>query len=96
LLSNAHDQLPTDLALLGLSTAFDEVIGSAAVGLAKPDPRIYELAARAFGVTVSECFFVDDLAPNIEAAKALGMDGVVFTSVAQLRVDLVARGLVNG
>ena len=96
LLSNAHDQLPADLALLGLAGAFDEVIGSAAVGLAKPDPRIYELAARTFGVTVSECFFIDDLAPNIEAAKALGMDGVVFTSAAQLRVDLVARGLVNG
>jgi putative hydrolase of the HAD superfamily len=96
LLSNAHDQLPADLALLGLSNAFDEVIGSAAVGLAKPDPRIFELAASAFGVTVSECFFVDDLAPNIEAAKAVGMDGVVFTSAAQLRVDLVARGLVAG
>jgi putative hydrolase of the HAD superfamily len=95
LLSNAHDQLPSDLALLGLTGAFDEVIGSAAVGLAKPDPRIYELAAAAFGVTPSECFFIDDLAPNIEAAKALGMDGVVFTSAAQLRADLTARGLLD-
>jgi putative hydrolase of the HAD superfamily len=96
LLSNAHDQLPTDLALLGLSGAFDEVIGSAAVGLAKPDPRIYELAARSFGVSVSDCFFVDDLVSNIEAAKALGMDGAVFTSAAQLRVDLTTRGLLDG
>jgi putative hydrolase of the HAD superfamily len=94
LLSNAHDQLPADLALLGLSQAFDEVIGSAAVGLAKPDERIFQLAADAFGVRPAECFFADDLAPNIAAARALGMDGVVFTSADQLRSELAARGLV--
>ena len=91
LLSNAHDSLTADLALLGLTDAFDAVIGSADVGLAKPDPAIYALAAATFKVEPHECFFADDLAPNIESARAFGMDAVVFTSADQLRRELQAR-----
>ncbi len=95
LLSNAHDQLPRDLVDLGLGDAFDVVVCSALVGLAKPDPRIYEYAAAQFGVAPSECFFTDDLEPNVSAARALGIDAVVFMGPGALRAELSALGLVR-
>jgi putative hydrolase of the HAD superfamily len=39
--------------------------------------------------------FIDDIPANIAAARVLGIDGIVFTSVAQLRGDLVTRGLAG-
>jgi 2-haloacid dehalogenase len=69
------------------------VLVSGEVGLAKPDPRIFELLARRFGLDPSGTVFADDSAPNVAAAAALGFDAVLFTSAARLRTDLVARGL---
>jgi HAD superfamily hydrolase (TIGR01509 family) len=40
---------------------FDDIIISAEVGLMKPDPRVYHLAARRLGVVPAETLFVDDL-----------------------------------
>jgi putative hydrolase of the HAD superfamily len=43
----------------------------------------------------SEALFIDDIAANIAAARALGIDGIQFTTVEQLRRDLDARGLAG-
>lgn len=69
------------------------VVVSGETGLAKPDPRIFELTARRFGLTPSRTVFADDSVPNVEAAARVGFDAVVFTSADRLRADLVARGL---
>jgi epoxide hydrolase-like predicted phosphatase len=55
---------------------FDDVVISAQVGMRKPEPRIFELAAGRLGVPVDACVFVDDLDRNVEVARALGMVGV--------------------
>jgi putative hydrolase of the HAD superfamily len=55
---------------------FDDVVCSAEVGLAKPDAAIYRLAAERLGLPPAACVFVDDLEANVEAARALGMQGV--------------------
>ena len=57
---------------------FDDVISSADVGLAKPDPAIYRLAAERLGLTVEECLFIDDMERNIVAAREVGMTAVHF------------------
>ena len=57
-------------------TLFDAVVISGEVGLRKPDPEIYALAARDLGVAPEQCVFVDDIATNIRGAVAAGMVGV--------------------
>lgn len=52
---------------------FDVVIESQAVGMRKPDPRIYELACRELSVTPPETAFLDDIGLNLKSARALGM-----------------------
>ena len=57
---------------------FDDIVCSADVGMAKPDLRIYEMAARRLDVSPESCVFIDDLPANVEAARAIGMLGVHF------------------
>ena len=59
---------------------FDAVVISAEVGLRKPDPAIFLLAAERIGVPPEECVFVDDLLHNAEGARAVGMEGIVHRS----------------
>jgi putative hydrolase of the HAD superfamily len=59
------------------------VVDSAFVGMRKPDPAIYELTLKRLGVGGEECVFVDDLEPNCETARALGMLAVRFEQPAQ-------------
>jgi putative hydrolase of the HAD superfamily len=60
----------------GWDELFDAVVISGEVGLRKPEPEIYALAARRLGVDPSQCVFVDDLTPNVRGAEAAGMVGV--------------------
>ena len=66
-----------------IADAFDKLIISAEVGLAKPDPRIYQLALEGLGVQASQAIFVDDFIENLEAASALGMHAVHFKNRTQ-------------
>jgi len=78
-LSNADHTLRQRLAdAHGIIDLFDDVVCSADVGMAKPDPRIYELAASRLGLEPGECVFIDDLESNVEAARQAGMSGVHF------------------
>lgn len=85
LVSNASVQLEADLEVLGLADLADEVVSSARVGIAKPDPRIFEIAADRAGVPAARCLFVDDTLENVEAAAALGMRAVHFREPEDLR-----------
>ena len=57
----------------GLRDLFDAFFESSALGLQKPDPRIYQHACSALGVQPSEAVFLDDIGRNLKAARALGM-----------------------
>jgi putative hydrolase of the HAD superfamily len=61
--------------------------------IAKPDPAIYQHTLEKLGVAPEEAIFIDDLPHNIAAARALGIDGILFKDVAQLRQELSARKL---
>jgi putative hydrolase of the HAD superfamily len=63
---------------LGVHHLFDMIVCSAAVGMAKPDARIYALAADRIGLPVAECVFIDDFEHNVQAAREAGMAGIHF------------------
>jgi epoxide hydrolase-like predicted phosphatase len=91
LLSNAWDDLRIALEQQwSIVNAFDEVIISAEVGLAKPDSRIFHLALERLGVQPEEAVFVDDFLHNVEGARAVGMQAIHFRSSEQARADLEA------
>jgi putative hydrolase of the HAD superfamily len=69
------------------------VINSARVGLAKPDVRIFHLAAEALGVPTSACVFTDDIPRNVEGARTAGMRAFQFQGAAHLESELRALGV---
>lgn len=75
-----------------LDDHFDAVVISDQVGLRKPDPAIYQLAADKLGVSTSDCIFVDDTEHNLPPADALGMTVVYFTD-PQTGVPDIAKAL---
>jgi putative hydrolase of the HAD superfamily len=77
----------------GFVREFDAGVFSARVQLIKPDPAIFQLAAQRFGVAPAELVFLDDHAPNVAAARALGWQAVVFSDAAQCARDLQQAGL---
>lgn len=89
LVSNATSELAAHLRELELHDAFDHVVSSYDVGVAKPDPRIFEIAAGHAGVPPERCLFVDDRAENVDAARVLGMTGVVYRAPADLETALL-------
>ncbi|HTJ31172.1 MAG TPA: HAD family phosphatase [Acidobacteriaceae bacterium] len=71
---------------------FDALVWSYQHGMVKPDPEIYQLAAEKIGAPTEEILFLDDRLENIEGAERVGMHGLQFSTVEQLRKDLVAKG----
>lgn len=90
--TNATTRLESDVDALGLTRHVDAIVGSARLGVAKPDPGIYLAAAVEAGVPPERCLFVDDSATNVAAARALGMTGHHFTGVPGLRAVFASRG----
>jgi putative hydrolase of the HAD superfamily len=71
-----------------LDEIMDAIIVSAEEGLAKPDPRIFQLAAERLGVRPDECIFVDDVLDNVAGAQSISMKGVQFISTEQCIADV--------
>jgi putative hydrolase of the HAD superfamily len=57
---------------------FDDIVCSADIGMAKPEPRIYAIAAERLSLAPGECVFIDDLERNVDAAHQAGMHGILF------------------
>ena len=72
---------------------FDVLVWSYQHRMAKPDPAIYEHTMRQLATRADETLFIDDKPVNIEAARALGMMAIQFSTVELLRHELVATGL---
>lgn len=53
---------------------FDEKILSFELGLLKPDPRIFRKALFYRQGNPDECFYTDDIPPNVESARKEGLD----------------------
>ncbi len=74
---------------------FDDVVVSAEVGMAKPEPEVFRLAARRLGIGPAECVFVDDWDVNVNAAREVGMTAVLHRADKgdDLRAQLAAVGV---
>ena len=69
---------------------FDVLVESRAVGMRKPDPRIYELTCRRLDVAPAETAFLDDIGANLKSARALGMRTIKVDDPEQALRDLGA------
>jgi 2-haloacid dehalogenase len=74
---------------------FDGTVVSGFEGVAKPDPRIYELLLDRFGLEPQTTLLIDDSAENVAAARDVGITAIKFESPAALRDELVAAGLLS-
>ena len=72
---------------------FDVLVWSCQFGAVKPDPAIYRYTLGKLGTQPNETLFIDDKLPNVEAARALGIQAIEYSSVEQLRNELIAAGL---
>jgi glucose-1-phosphatase len=63
------------------------------LGLAKPNPEIFRTALRRVGRPPEACAFFDDVPAFVEAACGLGIQGQLFTTAANFRVQLARLGL---
>lgn len=68
--------------------AFEEIVISAEVGLAKPNPEIYQLTLRRLQVEPEQAVFIDDFEENVAEARALGLHAIQFHSKQQTLREL--------
>lgn len=97
LISNAWSDLRDYLVREKMDDAFDHIIISAEVGVAKPEPKIFKIALEKAGVKPNEAVFVDDFYANIEGCEKVGMKGIHFkdaqTTLEQLKLLLSTEQL---
>ena len=90
LVSNSWGEAGYDRSRFG--ELFDAVVISGEIGIRKPAPEIYALAAQRLGRAPERCVFVDDLPGNLKPARAIGMATVLHrdaeTTVAELEDHL--------
>jgi putative hydrolase of the HAD superfamily len=78
LISNNWSDLRDYLVREKMIDAFDHIIISAEVGVAKPEPEIFRIALKQAGVRPEEAVFVDDFYVNVEGCEKVGMKGIHF------------------
>jgi len=89
LLSNAPgDFVRRLLEEYGINDIFDDILISGETGLIKPHADSFQNALTVMHVKADEAIFIDDNAFNVESARKLGIQSIVFTSVEQLKKDL--------
>ena len=72
----------------GWDMLFDAVVISGEVGMRKPEPAIYALAADRLALPPDQIVFVDDLSTNVRAAVQAGMIGVRHVEVEATVTEL--------
>jgi epoxide hydrolase-like predicted phosphatase len=77
-----------------LDDVFDTLVVSGREGVMKPDPRIFHLLCNRAGAAAEDCIFIDDGLHNVDGARAIGMDGIHFTSPEALETALMNRGVL--
>ena len=74
---------------------FQDIVVSGEVKLAKPDPRIFDLARTRCRLAPGSTVYVDDALRNVDAARALGFHALHFQEPARLRRELAALNLLK-
>jgi putative hydrolase of the HAD superfamily len=61
----------------------DLIVYSHEEGVAKPDQRIFALTCERLGVPPEACVFLDDVQRHVAAARAYGMQAILFLNTSQ-------------
>ena len=95
LLSNANRGFTERLRARGVADLFDDVVVSGDVGVAKPAPAIFRLAAQRLGVATAACLMIDDQPQHLRGAETTGMRTHLFSprGYAALVAGLEAEGV---
>jgi FMN phosphatase YigB (HAD superfamily) len=72
---------------------FRELFLSSTIGLRKPDAAAYDHVVKAIGVPASRIVFFDDLADNIDGARACGLTAVHVTTPDDVAKAFAALGI---
>jgi putative hydrolase of the HAD superfamily len=93
MLTNNTSILDRDLATHEIADLADVVVNSAEVGVCKPAPAAYRIAAARLGLPLTAVAFADDDATNVEAAAALGMPAHRYTDPDSLTAWVTTLGI---
>lgn len=72
-------------------SVFQELEGmviSGREGVIKPFPEIYQLLLTRYQLKADECVFIDDVLENVEGARAIGMQGILFRGLDDLKKEI--------
>jgi 2-haloacid dehalogenase len=89
------ETFPSQRKRFAFLAAFDGIVVSGEERVIKPDPRIFRILLDRHGVAARDAVFIDDVATNAAAARALGIHGIHFQSPEALRRELAACGLLD-
>jgi putative hydrolase of the HAD superfamily len=81
-----------DLRILDI---FERAFSSHELGVRKPDRAIYEHALRELAARPEHVVFFDDTFPNVEAARALGIEAYQVRGIEGLIATLIENGLLT-
>jgi putative hydrolase of the HAD superfamily len=76
---------------MGLFASFDQCFFADEIGVAKPDPKSYQILLKQLDLSAQDVVFIDDSPDNIQAAQELGIDAILFQSASQLQQELQKR-----
>lgn len=94
LLSNIDKRLSNLIRDFKFYEPFHPCLLSCEIGAEKPDPKAYEILLAHLNLPAKEIVFIDDRPENIEVAKKMGLDAILFESEDQLRAELSKRGVL--
>lgn len=63
----------------------DGAVYSAEIGYIKPDKECYEILLEKYNLKPNECIFIDDMITNVEAANKIGINGVLFNNLEDVK-----------
>jgi len=87
-LSNSPPGLTRWLDSWKILDLFHVVFCSGDEGIVKPDPRAFAQILARLEVKPEEALFIDDTREHVDAARVLGLHGVVFTTAERLEEEL--------
>ncbi|MDT7944236.1 MAG: HAD family phosphatase [Dehalococcoidia bacterium] len=93
IISNSTPRLEREvLQPQGIDGLFHHIVNSSRVGMAKPDPRIFRLAAAWAGLPPHACVHIDDLPQNVQGAREAGFHAILHRGDLPTTI-LALRGL---
>ena len=89
----AYDECGESLAFMPY---MDGGVVSFRVGMTKPDPRMFQCFLERYGLRPETCAFIDDTEENVNVAREIGFEGIVFQSYDALMAELRRAGVRAG